>query len=81
MQSTLLQETTVSATRTFSVLLGQGAVSCRQQLNELCSNALQKWRLSEEMLREAWSQSISHETVNQDLPLSCDSVSQEANCR
>lgn len=66
--------------RTFTVIQ-RGVVRCRQQLNELYSNALLNWCLSEEMPKEAWSQSVSYETVNQDLPLPCDSVSQEANCR
>lgn len=42
-------------------------MSCRQRL-ELHSRALLSWGLSEEMLKEAWSQSTSHETANQDLP-------------
>lgn len=40
----------------------------RQQLNKLHSRALLSWGPSKEMLREGWSQSTSHETVNQDLP-------------
>lgn len=81
-QLTLFQETTISATRTFAVVFGgAGKWAVDSSSTNSIQMALLNWCLNEEMLREAWSQSISHETVNQDLPLSCDSVSQEANRR